>query len=143
MSTTVCDLHVAYLRPKYNKLREWLNDPDNVYVGRNGRIFIDKEVFTYPSSFWQNPFPVKNSSLEESLNKYYQYLCHLIQTNPLILNDLAKLKGKNLGCWCVKTNCETSSNNCRCHAQIILHFINHFFLNNNVNTKLKKKSFFQ
>lgn len=129
MSTRVCDVHVAYLRPRYNNFQEWLMDPNNVYVGRNGRIFIDGEIFCYPSSIWHNPFPVKNSTLQSSLNSYYHHLCNILQTNPQMMEELAKLKGKNLGCWCVKTNCETNINNCRCHAQILMYFVTYFFGN--------------
>lgn len=108
---TIC-VKVASLRKVYGKdinLRLWLENPDNLYVGRNGRIFIDEEVFHYPASKWGNPFKVtgKDSySLEESLRLYRE---HVLGSE--LVNDLEELKGKTLGCWCDQSG--------DCHAKVL------------------------
>lgn len=42
---SVVNVKVANLRPHYNNLREWMQDEDNVYIGRKGVVFIDGKRF--------------------------------------------------------------------------------------------------
>jgi hypothetical protein len=42
---SVVNCKVQYIRPKYNNLKEWMNDPNNIYIGRGGVVFIDKKRF--------------------------------------------------------------------------------------------------
>lgn len=51
---TIC-VKVANLRKLgYSNLEEWMETPNNIYVGRRGRIFITengtRRVFVYPGS---------------------------------------------------------------------------------------------
>lgn len=62
--TTEC-IKVAELRKKYGPdidLKKWMAQPNNLYCGRAGRIFIyhgkEKERFAYPASIWANPYRV-------------------------------------------------------------------------------------
>lgn len=84
---------------------------ENLYVGRNGRIFIgkkeEKEIYHYKGSKWANPFKLKEYTLEESLQKYREYL---VETG--LINDLKELEGKVLGCFCDQKN--------DCHAKVLL-----------------------
>ena len=51
-------------------LRKWIENPNNVYVGRRGRIFIDKEIFHYKESPFANPFKVVgNKTAEEAVKE--------------------------------------------------------------------------
>ena len=51
MKTTVTCIKVSNLRKEgYSNLRDWLKYENNIYVGRHGRIFIDKVIFHYPAS---------------------------------------------------------------------------------------------
>ena len=51
-------------------LKRWMSDPQNVYVGRRGRIFIDGDIFHYRESKWANPYTVKEYGLELCLELY-------------------------------------------------------------------------
>lgn len=127
MTTSVADLHVKYLRPRYSDLRDWLNDPNNIYVGREGRVFINSEVFAYKRSIWHNPFTSKkDGTLQEVIDKYFYYILEKIEKENLV-EELKSLKGKCLGCWCVECLNETNYTNFRCHAQVLLYIINSYF----------------
>mgnify|MGYP001555401115 CR=1 FL=1 len=39
--TEVVNVRVLYIRPKYQNLKEWTNDPENLYIGRKGIVMID------------------------------------------------------------------------------------------------------
>lgn len=102
----------------FKDLRDWMNNSQNLYVGRHGRIFItnpttkEKEIFHYPQSKWANPYKVgKDYTLEESIAKYHKHL-----KNSGLLDDINELKGKRLGCFCDQSNV--------CHAQILADLAN-------------------
>ena len=106
--STIC-VKVANLRKVYGKdmnLREWVKNPDNILCCRNGRIFIDGEIFTYPKSKWSNPYKVgKDGNLDEVCEKFEKY----IMSSDLSCN-LNELKGKCLGCFCDQSG--------KCHVKI-------------------------
>ena len=39
----VVNCKVANIRPKYENLQEWMEDPNNVYIGRGGIVFINNQ----------------------------------------------------------------------------------------------------
>lgn len=89
-----------------------MNDPQNVYVGRGGVVFIDGKRFPSKASKWCNPFKIgKDGDRKEVIKKYDRFILEQIANNPELLEELKSLKGKNLGCWCVSsteyfpTNC--------------------------------------
>ena len=41
--TVVVNVKVSNIRPKYKHLKEWIQDSNNVYIGRKGIVFIDFE----------------------------------------------------------------------------------------------------
>ena len=117
MTTTQC-LKVASLRketgdPNIN-LKTWMSNPQNVYVGRRGRIFIgsgdDKEIFHYPASKFANPYLLSEYTLEESLMLYKDYL-----KSSGLIDQLEELRGKNLGCFCDQCG--------KCHAKILAKYL--------------------
>lgn len=106
----IVNVKVKNIRPTYNNLQEWINDPNNVYVGRRGIVFIDKKRFPPEDSEWCNPYKITNDlSREECLLKYKKYL-HTKLKDEDTLERFKLLKGKNLGCWCAPE---------QCHANII------------------------
>ena len=113
--TTQC-IKVDCLRKKYNdpniNLKKWMEMENNLYVGRHGRIFINKEIFHYPASKWQNPYKVSEYSLGESLDLYEEH----IRKN--LVPDLQELSGKSLGCFCDQSN--------PCHTQVLVKLYNEF-----------------
>jgi hypothetical protein len=99
----VVNVKVAFIRPKYKNFKEWMNDPENLYIGRQGRIFIDGQIFHYKQSPWHNPYKVeKDGTLDEILGKYSVYISKKIEKGELKLSDL---HGKRLGCWCKPSGC--------------------------------------
>lgn len=102
----VC-VKVKYLRQRgFQDFSQWLADPNNLYVGRHGRIFIDKKIFHYSGSKWANPFPLKKYSLSRSLKLFEEHL-----TTSGLVNDLHELRGKHLGCFCGPDD--------PCHAKLL------------------------
>lgn len=101
--TTLCNVKVSFLRKEgYDNFEKWLEDENNVYVGRNGRIFINKQIFHYKGSIWQNPFKKnKDMDIDEVLKKYKKYIKDKLKNGEISKEELIKLKDKNLGCWCI------------------------------------------
>ena len=95
-------------------LETWLENKNNLYVGRHGRVPIgrgdDKRIFVYKGSIWANPFSVKEYGLANALDLYKQYL---VETG--LDQVIETLLGKNLGCWCEPGN--------DCHAGILIEML--------------------
>src|SRR5271165_6780821 len=103
--TSVCNVKVQNLRPKYKNLKEWCEDKTNVYIGRKGIVFIDGERYPKNDSIWCNPFKITDTETREKvLEKYCSYIIEKIKTNKLE-TELEQLRGKNLGCWCYPEAC--------------------------------------
>ena len=99
--TRVVNVKVAHIRPKYANLKAWMADPDNVYIGRGGIVFIDGERFPKTASKWANPYKVgaKDGTREEVIEKYKEY------AKKYSTSELLSLQGKTLGCWCKPESC--------------------------------------
>lgn len=132
MTTTVVDVHVKYIRPKYNNLKEWIDDDQNVYIGRGGVVFVAKERYPKYNSIWANPYKSTlkkkpdvveiRKEHERLVEKYEIYIRgRLDDENDTIItvDSLSKLKGKRLGCWCV------GSGN-QCHGDVLVKLINEY-----------------
>jgi len=112
--TKVVNVKVGNIRPKYDNLKEWCNDPNNVYIGRQGIVFINNERFPKQASIWANPFKVIKDDRDDSLSKYGDYIVNKIKIENLT-SELYKLKGNNLGCWCYPE---------KCHGDVLVKLIN-------------------
>jgi hypothetical protein len=126
--TRLVDVHVKYIRPEYTNLSKWIEDPSNVYIGRGGVLLLDtngkgKQRYPTQSSIWANPFKLnKDGTLEEIISKYEIYIRKKLSSNEISKEELDNLKGKTLGCWCVKDEL-VFYNKCKkyvCHGEIIL-----------------------
>lgn len=103
---SVVNCKVANIRPKYKNLQEWMEDPNNVYIGRGGIVFIDKQRFPKHSSNFANPYKIGRDGLrEEVIEKYRGYITAKIKHDTLLEKELITLRGKNLGCWCFPEPC--------------------------------------
>ena len=109
--SSVVNVRVAHIRPKYKNLQDWTNDANNIYIGRGRIVFIDGKKFPKQSSKWANPFKISHCTREASLIAYEDYILKKIQEDPTKYN-LNELKGKTLGCWCYPKPC---------HGDILLH----------------------
>ena len=123
--TTVCNCKVAYIRPEYENLKDCLSHKKNVYIGRKGIVFIDKERFPKKDSVWANPYKAdKDGTLKEVLKKYEKYIRKKIIDENLDINELS---GNNLYCWCVDKPTRYNPKNedkIICHGQILLKILN-------------------
>ena len=89
-------------------------DPQNVYIGRAGIVFIDGERYPKQASLWHNPFKVAKVGRGTALDLYREYIIKKIESENLI-PELLKLKGKTLGCWC-----KDEHGNGNCHGDILV-----------------------
>ena len=106
-------IKISSLRVKYGEnhnLEEWMKDPNHLYVGRKGRIFVNGKYYGYSDSIWCNPYKVseKNYALEVSLKLYENHILNSVD----LKNRLKELEGKALGCFCEETS--------ECHAKILV-----------------------
>lgn len=103
--TRVSNVKVSCIRPQYDNLYEWMQDSNNVYIGRKGIVFVNGKRFPQKDSIWANPYKVQNSNRTDVLQKYRKYIQDKLDTNPSLIDELLKLQGKNLGCWCYPEPC--------------------------------------
>ena len=122
MAKHVCCKVDHLRRLGYFSIREWLEEENTMYVGRDWRVWItEREVdeenkklktrFSLEKSKWYNPFKLKTYTLEESLKLYEE---HLYQSG--LIKDLKELEGKDLGCFC--------DQNADCHAKLLARKVN-------------------
>lgn len=111
--TRVVNVKVAHIRPEYNNLKEWMDDENNVYIGRKRIVFIDGERFPSDDSPFANPFKVSKSNDDRIavVDRYEGYIKEKIDTGEV---DITSLYGKTLGCWCKPE---------KCHGDILLKLI--------------------
>ena len=115
--TRLVDVHVKMLRPKYDSLFEWMENPNNVYIGRHMRLNRKGKVRkSVPTSQFANPHKIKDImnefpdiSEEEarniSLERYERDSRKALRDDPILVEELCELKGKTLGCWCGDQPC--------------------------------------
>jgi hypothetical protein len=105
--TKVVNVKVQYIRKLgYNNLKEWVEDPKNVYIGRQGVVFVDKQRYPKTGSVFANPFKInKDGDRYDVLEKYKVYMIDKLNKSPELVKELKKLRGKNLGCWCHPEPC--------------------------------------
>ena len=115
---SVVNCSVKYIRPKYNNLKEWMEDDNNIYVGRANVVFINKERYPKISSKFYNPFKIgKDGTREEVINKYKHYIIDKLDNDILLQKELIEMKDKNIGCWCYPEIC---------HGNILLELIDKY-----------------
>ena len=105
-AAVVVNVKVAYLRPRYSNLADWIADCErNAYIGRGGVLFIDGKRYPSRSSLWANPFKVDaRTTRAQVLQRYESYITARIAEQPETY-DLESLRGKRLGCWCKPEAC--------------------------------------
>jgi hypothetical protein len=101
----VVNVKVANIRPKYNNLEEWINDPNTAFI--NGRRYPERD------SPYCNPYKIGiDGNREDVLLKFEK----MFKSKPELIERAKKeLKGKDLGCWCHPE---------KCHADILLKYVN-------------------
>ena len=101
---SLVNVKVAFLRPKYQNLKEWCSDSENVYIGRAGIVFIDGVRYPPFASPWSNPYKVSPIlTRQDAIEKYKTYIKS--KFGDSFQEELEKLRGKRLGCWCSPEAC--------------------------------------
>lgn len=113
---SVVNVKVKFIRPQYQNLKEWVQDKNNVYIGRRGIVFIEGKRFPNENSIFANPFKIKkNQNREEVIKKYELHIRIKIKENPNLKKILINMKDKNIGCWCHPDPC---------HGDVLIKIIN-------------------
>lgn len=84
--------------PKVLNKKRHAIPPDAVYVGR-------------PSK-WGNPFVINSANPRAKVIARYEAM---LLDNPVLMNDLHELRGRDLVCWCAPS---------ACHADVLLRLAN-------------------
>ena len=89
----------------YKTFGQWYDGENNVYIGRNASKYTQRPV---KDSKWANPFmccdwnAAKSDWVVEEILKIYE---KYVRKNPMLMNSLHELEGKQLGCWCKPGPC--------------------------------------
>ena len=78
----------------------------------NLRNLNSHELYVGRPTFWGNPFYIGRDGTREEVIERYR---NLLLCNPLMLERVKELKGKDLVCWCAPKPC---------HADILLELAN-------------------
>jgi len=109
MITHCVNVKVAYIRPQYKNLAEWIADKEeNFYIGRRGVVFINGKRFPPKDSDWCNHFKIKkgSSTREMVISEYEKHIRSKLSSDKSLRNKLVtELRGKTLGCWCKPEAC--------------------------------------
>lgn len=127
LSARVVNVRVAHIRPRYHNLKEWCQDPNNVYIGRGSIVFIDGVRYPPTDSPFANPFKVPKGAINSIsyVNAYRDYIINRLNNEPRLLEQLRQLRGKNLGCWCAEYNSNgVRTNPGQCHGDILVDILN-------------------
>lgn len=92
----------------YRDLLHWLEDPKNVYGGRNMSFYVKGAN----KSILANPYSVKKYGLDECLRLYRIYY----RDNPEVQAEAERVKNCNVGCWCI---IDETNNKLQCHLEVI------------------------
>lgn len=115
----ICNVMVKYIRPEYTNLKEWCEDPQNVYIGRKGVVFVGGERYPKKDSVFCNPYKINAGvTREQVIEKYRLYITNRILLEPDLKEALSQLKGKRLGCWCKEATRDVA-----CHGDVLLSLI--------------------
>jgi hypothetical protein len=114
---SVVNVKVQYIRQNgYKNLEEWMNDTNNIYIGRKRVVFIDGQRFPKESSIFCNSYKINtNNNRNKVISMYETYIRDKIKNDIICKNELLNLKGKTLGCWCKPESC---------HGDVLLKIIN-------------------
>ena len=111
---------------------EVINIKDTGYKIPEGAVYVGRANPRYhlSASKWANPLTIREvhaliTRLTEkeahqfAVNWYKEYLA----ANPVLLEDLYELKGKDLACWCHNWDGQ-GGNPMYCHADVLLKLAN-------------------
>ena len=112
----VKDTTLVNIKEESENLKEWMEDPNHVYIGPRGIVMVPSGQFyedgkpklmRFPTktSIWANPYDNKKD--------YLSYINKKIEQDPSY--NLEELRGKTLGCWGSKEMCT--------HGEVLLELL--------------------
>lgn len=121
--TTVVNVKVAHIRPKYDNLKDWCENKRNLYIGRKGIVFIDNVRYPSYDSPWANPFKISDEfNRDQVIIKYRKYILVKLRSGEL---DIADIYGKRLGCWCKPD---------ACHGDVLIEILEYYLIHDTYPT---------
>ena len=93
----------------FNSLKEWVRDPQNLYIGRR-----KSDV---PGSKWGNPYYVHDHGRKRAIQKYEERL----RSSSVLMRSIIELRGKTLGCSCKPLPC---------HGDVLVKVFKEIYLDN-------------
>jgi hypothetical protein len=102
--------HIRKSDPQYHNLKQWIEDPRNLYVARGGVVFIDGARYPQLNSPYCNRYKIgRDGDRDEVLTKYGKWL----DMRPDLIEKCAQdlIGVECVGCWCAPEPC---------HADILL-----------------------
>ena len=90
MNSKIVNVKVQYIRPQYDNLKEWMENPSKytegifTYIGRRGIVFIDGVRYPSKDSIFANPYKIDKKLDEKSarIEDYQFRKALLFFTNP-------------------------------------------------------------
>ena len=110
----------SYLPKLICPLWTW-EDGSNIYIGRKGVVFVDGSRYPKNDSIWANPFKISDKHDRDSvIEMYRKYIKKKIRTGEISKEEIEKLRGKNLGCWCKNPG----GKDIKCHGDVLVDILN-------------------
>jgi hypothetical protein len=82
------------------------------------------EVYIGRPSIFGNPYSIgQHGTRAEVIEKFKRYFYDRLKTDEEFYNAILKLKGKKLGCFCVKFPIDYIREDKECHGEIILEYL--------------------
>lgn len=78
------------------------NSPATLVVNKYKESF---DIYIGRGSLWGNPFTVEQYGRAQCIEMYRAYIIKSLETEPGLLDELMKLDGKRLGCFCKPLPC--------------------------------------
>ena len=101
----------------HDRERYW--PEERAYIGRRVQWATPRE----PASTFANPYPVEQHGRQGAISLYRLYLTVMLQKVPGRREELERLRGRVLGCWCAPPGGEPLTwdrpREQICHGQVI------------------------
>lgn len=105
-TTLVCVDYPHLASMGFKSLKEWMDVPNNLYIGDEKVMVIDGKRFPEGPQYFTNPHKVSQSlSPTEARAKYEMDIRKMIESGSVSLEQFASLHGKTLGCNCNHEAC--------------------------------------
>ncbi len=83
-------------------------------------VYIGRRCKEFPRSMWANPFKIgRYGTRKEVIDRYEQY----VRNKPELMAALPELKGKVLGCWCLREPVSHVRKNKECHGEVLVKLV--------------------